>query len=78
MIRFVEWLLGRHPDDTPPEVDTADLDAKLSEATAQRAEARTYRRRAEAVGPDIRKALEHDRFGERMAAALEPRGWNPR
>jgi hypothetical protein len=77
MIKLVEWLLGRHPDG-PAAPDTTVLDARFAEATEQRAEARTYRNRAERVGPDIREGLKNDRFGERMAAALEPRGWNPR
>lgn len=73
MIRLVEWILGR--DRHAPEPDTAELDARFAEATEQRAEAQTARRRAERVGPGIRAELEKNHFGERMAAALEPRGW---
>lgn len=73
MIRLVELLLGRHRN--APEVDTTDLDDALAEATEQRAEARTYRRRAELLGPGIREELRRNHFGERMAEALEPRGY---
>lgn len=78
MIRFVSWLLGKGPDVANVAEAPAELERQYVEATEQRAEAQTARWRAERVGPDIRKALEHDRFGERMAAALEPRGWKPR
>ena len=77
MIGFVAWLLGRTPEPSAPEPDAAELDAQLAEATQQRAEAHSYRARAEQVGPDIRDGLKHDRFGAAMAAALEPRGWSP-
>lgn len=73
MIRLMEWLLGRHRD--APEIDTTHLDNALAEATEQRAEARSFRRRAERDGPSIREELRKNHFGERMAEALEPRGY---
>lgn len=73
MIRLVELLLGRRRDE--PKVDTKRLDHVLAEATEQRAEARTVRRRAEREGPGIREELRKNHFGERMAEALEPRGY---
>lgn len=73
MIRLVELLLGRHRN--TPEVDTKRLDRVLAEATEQQAEARTVRRRAEREGPGIREELRKNHFGERMAEALEPRGY---
>lgn len=73
MIRLAEWLLGRRRD--APKVDTARLDSALAEATEQRAEARAYRQRAERIGPGIREELRKNHFGERMAEALEPRGY---
>ena len=73
MIRLVEWLLGRARH--APELDTTELDEAYAEATEQRAEARLARRSAERDGPVIRAELNKNHFGERMAAALEPRGW---
>jgi hypothetical protein len=88
MIGFIQQLFGRAPR---PEKDaegarteqarivaeTHDLDQRLTEAAQQRTEARAARRRAEHLGPAIRAELEKNHFGERMAAALEPRGYKP-
>ncbi len=73
MIRLLELLLGRRRD--VPEIDTTRLDSALAEATEQQAEARVFRRRAERLGPGFREELRKNHFGERMAEALEPRGY---
>lgn len=83
MIRLVSWLLGRDPGAPTTSVrehdhqvaETTELDRQLDEATQQHAEAQAYRARAERIGPHIRRELATNHFGERMAAALEPRGY---
>jgi len=81
MIRFVQRWLGRksaaNTERARVTAETDDLDDRRAEAIQQRTEARAARRRAERLGPAIRAELEKNHFGERMAAALEPRGYKP-
>lgn len=69
MIKFVEWVLGRHADDLRAEQVAAEQDVAVS---------KVLRANAERHGAMARRLLAENHFGERMAAALEPRGWDPR
>ena len=64
-----KWFRGRVTDDEDArltaEADAAETDVQVS---------RSARKWAERVGAEQRAALVYNHFGERMAAALEPRG----
>ena len=66
MIKLVEWLLGQHRAE--------ELRTERAEAERDVAVSRTLRHNAERLGPALRAELAVNHFGERMAAALEPRG----
>lgn len=67
MIKFVEWLLGRaHTERLHDERKQAEEDVKVS---------RVLRSNAERIGPELRRRLAANHFGEDMAAALHQRGW---
>ena len=50
---------------------------RLAEAETQRDNARAHLAEAREINRRLRPALAENHFGERMAAALEPRGWSP-
>lgn len=75
MIKLVEWLLGLDPGPRVDLVKHAQLDEQLSEAEGARVEARKYRDRAERLGPEQRRRLKQNHFGEGMTEALHQRGW---
>jgi hypothetical protein len=72
-MRLWDWFRDRRvtPDDEErltAEADFAETDVQVSRAARQW---------AERVGAEQRRQLGHNHFGERMAAALEPRGGYP-
>lgn len=66
MIGFLRWL-HRGYDHS----DTSDLDALRDEAEAEQIEARKIRRRAEEVGPVLRRRVAENHITEGFAAAFE-------
>lgn len=66
MIKFVKWVLGRRVRELDAETADAEQDVRVS---------RALRTNAEQIGKRQRIALANNHFGERMAAALEPRGY---
>ena len=68
MISIVRWLLGSTANDLDVERDEAEQDVLTSKA---------LRANAELQGRASLKFLADNHFGERMAAALEPKGWTP-
>jgi len=50
---------------------------RLAEAEAQRDAAVEHLEEARELNTRLRPELKYNHFGERMAAALEPRGWKP-
>lgn len=80
MIKLVEWLLGLTPPlppTAPLRVDPRllELDAQREEAEQHREEARELRVEAERIGPETRRRLRQNHFGEGMKEALHQRGW---
>lgn len=66
MIKFVEWVLGRRADELKAEAADAEQDVQVS---------RALRTNAERIGRAQRLELAQNHFGDRIAAALEPRGY---
>lgn len=74
MNKIVAWLLGQQPG-VPHDPRLDDLDRLCDEAEEQRSEARQLRTHTERHGPERRRRIAQNHFGESMKEALHQRGW---
>jgi hypothetical protein len=74
MNKIVAWLLGQQPEarHDPRLVDLEQLGAEVEE---QRSEARRLRAHTEKHGPERRRRVAQNHFGESIKEALHQRGW---